>query len=307
MKRRWFLIALCSLIFGFFGAVASAWLPAMVYALAAAPAATNRVVLSGYPGSRGWTTVDALAPGVIRARVIWLTRGSSDIGKELPDDVPRWAAHETGVNSSTTMGYGWPMVGLRWASKGAFGVGAISSVSISTSSTSGSLSARGTASFSVSGGSVTVGPSGSPGGTVGAQIRQSDSANQPPTPGTAPIPARDSASNSTSTIVLSARTPPTNSAPKSADILSPLRFSLFGVSVVLPVYPYWPGFLVNTLIYTALALLVIHLIARFRHRHRQHAGQCLTCGYDRRGLSVESPCPECGQPATNSVHTVATP
>jgi hypothetical protein len=92
--------------------------------------------------------------------------------------------------------------------------------------------------------------------------------------------------------------------PKAADILSPLRFSLFGASVVLPVYPYWPGFLVNTLVYSAIALIIILLIARIRHRHRQHAGQCLTCGYDRRGLSPDAPCPECGQLAASPVDPV---
>jgi hypothetical protein len=42
------------------------------------------------------------------------------------------------------------------------------------------------------------------------------------------------------------------------------------------------------------ALLWVHDI---RMRHRDRAGHCFKCGYDRRGLPSESNCPECGSPA----------
>jgi hypothetical protein len=34
-----------------------------------------------------------------------------------------------------------------------------------------------------------------------------------------------------------------------------------------------------------------------RMRHRDRAGHCVTCGYDRKGLPDDRSCPECGSPA----------
>jgi hypothetical protein len=47
-----------------------------------------------------------------------------------------------------------------------------------------------------------------------------------------------------------------------------------------------------------LALCAWPIAAMWRGRRRP--GDCESCGYDRRGIAVGAPCPECGTPAVHS-------
>ena len=54
-------------------------------------------------------------------------------------------------------------------------------------------------------------------------------------------------------------------------------------------------------VFFALALFLAYDAIRFFRRTKdqvqwQYTGRCPFCGYDRRGLSKWSPCPECGEP-----------
>ena len=58
-----------------------------------------------------------------------------------------------------------------------------------------------------------------------------------------------------------------------------------------------------TLLYPALlTTLVASILWRWdlRARHRERAGHCLKCAYNRRGLAENAPCPECGTKNTSS-------
>ena len=66
----------------------------------------------------------------------------------------------------------------------------------------------------------------------------------------------------------------------------------------LPLAPFFPGFLLDTLFYAApwwLILITPGAIRRFRRRRR---GRCIRCGYDLAGLRPDDnttpTCPECG-------------
>lgn len=39
---------------------------------------------------------------------------------------------------------------------------------------------------------------------------------------------------------------------------------------------------------------ILEWIANVRRTRRTRRGQCVSCGYERRGLAEEAPCPECG-------------
>ena len=62
----------------------------------------------------------------------------------------------------------------------------------------------------------------------------------------------------------------------------------------IPWYPLWPGFVLNTIFYTALAWGLWQLPLAIRRRRHRRAGMCVRCGYDLKGLATGSPCPECG-------------
>jgi hypothetical protein len=69
------------------------------------------------------------------------------------------------------------------------------------------------------------------------------------------------------------------------------RFSMFYL-------PIWPGLLLNTLIFSA-AVFAAHWSSRAIIRRRRRAkGRCAGCGYDRRGLTPDAMCPECGAAPT---------
>lgn len=67
-----------------------------------------------------------------------------------------------------------------------------------------------------------------------------------------------------------------------------------GISRPLPLMPLWPGFVVNTAIFSLVPFTLFGVPKRVRWYKRSKRGQCLACGYPRNGLPPEAPCPECG-------------
>ena len=65
----------------------------------------------------------------------------------------------------------------------------------------------------------------------------------------------------------------------------------------LPLYPSWPGLVVNTLAYSAAIWVALAAASLARRSLRARAGRCPKCAYDLRGLAPGRPCPECGRPA----------
>ena len=65
---------------------------------------------------------------------------------------------------------------------------------------------------------------------------------------------------------------------------------------MLPYFPIWPGFAINTLFYAAILWLLFAAPGFVRRRVRIRRGQCGACGYDLRGQldSKHKTCPECG-------------
>lgn len=61
----------------------------------------------------------------------------------------------------------------------------------------------------------------------------------------------------------------------------------------LPVRPVWPGFAVNTLLFSALAYVPVGVLFWARRRARRLRGQCGACGYP---VGVSAVCTECGSP-----------
>lgn len=61
----------------------------------------------------------------------------------------------------------------------------------------------------------------------------------------------------------------------------------------LPLIPYWPGFLLNTLLFAAILAAPLTIIP-IRRGLRARRGRCPRCGYELLGLPR---CPECGRHA----------
>lgn len=62
---------------------------------------------------------------------------------------------------------------------------------------------------------------------------------------------------------------------------------------VLPLYPIWTGFIVNTIFYVSLLWLLINVPLALLHMIRHKHGLCVKCAYDLRGADHKA-CPECG-------------
>ncbi len=62
-------------------------------------------------------------------------------------------------------------------------------------------------------------------------------------------------------------------------------------------------FIVNTLLYAAIPVVLWLAIRPLRPWRRRRAGRCTHCGYDRAGLPADSVCPECGHAVPHSGHT----
>ena len=67
-----------------------------------------------------------------------------------------------------------------------------------------------------------------------------------------------------------------------------------GRPILMPMEPVWLGLVGNTLFYALLLFVLWHSPSVIRRLVRHRRGQCLNCGYDRRGHEPASPCPECG-------------
>ncbi|GEM_PF-5640897 len=80
---------------------------------------------------------------------------------------------------------------------------------------------------------------------------------------------------------------PTSPIPNA--VLSPSERSL-------PLRVVWFTFAGDTCFWAALWGAILFTPVAIRHILRRRRGQCLTCGYDRRGHAPDHPCPECGQP-----------
>jgi len=72
-----------------------------------------------------------------------------------------------------------------------------------------------------------------------------------------------------------------------------IPFARLPLDRLIPLFPIWPGFAINTIFYAALLWLLTLGPFTARRMIRRKRGCCLKCGYDLRGKS-ESGCPECG-------------
>jgi len=63
---------------------------------------------------------------------------------------------------------------------------------------------------------------------------------------------------------------------------------------IVPWMPVWPAFLANLAIWSVVGHFGLRGCTSVRSSFRRRRGLCETCGYSRRGLDSDSPCPECG-------------
>ena len=70
--------------------------------------------------------------------------------------------------------------------------------------------------------------------------------------------------------------------------------SSHGERIRLPLRPIWSGFVIDSLIYGAVAFAILFGPGALLRAARRRRGQCLRCGYDLRGTADSGTCPECG-------------
>lgn len=73
---------------------------------------------------------------------------------------------------------------------------------------------------------------------------------------------------------------------------------------IQPLCPHWMGLFINGVVYLLSFAAVMRTWRFMREAVRAFRGRCRTCGYDRRGRTIHSPCPECGTPS-DSQHAKA--
>lgn len=67
--------------------------------------------------------------------------------------------------------------------------------------------------------------------------------------------------------------------------------------VVLPLRPMWPRFLASVLIFSAVAFALVFGPGIARRVVRRRIGHCERCGYNLKGVTKKTVCPECGTAA----------
>ena len=83
------------------------------------------------------------------------------------------------------------------------------------------------------------------------------------------------------------------------------EFTRFGRQFSVPTRPIWSGILSNTAFYAVLILAFAWLARALGRRitrwlGARRTGLCPHCRYDRSGLTLDAPCPECGKTANTA-------
>lgn len=80
--------------------------------------------------------------------------------------------------------------------------------------------------------------------------------------------------------------------PDPAYLSNPRRWALSERLRKIPLFPLWPGFLLNAIVW-GFPVLLVPLVNGRRRARRTRRGLCVRCGYDLRSGSLTI-CPECG-------------
>jgi hypothetical protein len=89
----------------------------------------------------------------------------------------------------------------------------------------------------------------------------------------------------------------TNAANFDSTTMNGVRwFRWDGSDHQLPGLVIWPGFLADTLLFAGAFWMLVTGPRAVRRWRRLRRGLCRACGYDRQGLPISVPCPECSHP-----------